>query len=453
MADAVRVVVVGGGIAGIVAATEAARAGASVVVLEAASSCGGLLRSVQAPQGEVFDYGTHLLTETGRADLDERYIRVWSADEVVRSPHLLPGGYSFGTLRPRGMWMDWSSAEPRAHARWFRGLVAAADSPPTMPASAADLLRVRFGQDALTEAFLPVLRKLQGAEPDELAPDVVKLFGLQRVATLTPEASRLLKHDPVFDDRLAFHDCAEKHRERAVIYPSRGGMGAWVQRLLERAQALGVRFATGCAIQRLLYSGSRVTAVETATHGIVPCDRLVWTIPPHLLLQATAEPFAADRPRMLTTVLVHLVCDSAPTVESQFVTCFDPEMQNFRVTLYSNFRPISAGRYPVTVEFLTSSDRSTSLQVDTALHELLEMGVLPSGTRVLDSRRDVQVAGFPVLTCNFVAQGERLARQVQSRFGNVFLAGKARGQDFFMLDVMARVVDELSPWLESHAIN
>ena len=448
MADACRVVVVGGGIAGIVAATEAARVGASVALLEAAGGCGGLLQSVHTPQGEVFDCGTHLLTETGHTALDERYIQVWDAHEVVRCPHLLPGGYSFGTLRPRGMWMDWSGAEPRAHARWFRGLLTAADSPPASPASAADLLRLRFGQPALVEAFTPVLRKLQGTEADELAPDVVKLFGLQRVAALTPEATRLLKHDPVLDDRLAFHDCTEQHRERAVIYPARGGMGAWVQRLVDRAQALGVRFITGCAIRRLMHYGTQVTAVETAAHDTVPCDRLVWTIPPHVLLQATAEPFGVERPQMLTTVLVHLVCDAAPKAESQFITCFDPAMQNFRVTLYSNFRPTSAGRYPMTVEFLTSAERSADLQVGTALKELIEMGVLPPGTRVLDSRRDEYAAGFPVLTRSLVEQGARLAQQVQSRFSNVFLAGKARGQDFFMVDVMARVIDELPAWLE-----
>jgi protoporphyrinogen oxidase len=445
------VVVVGGGISGIVAATEAALLGASVVLLEAASTCGGLLRSVHTPQGDVFDYGTHLLTETGHATLDERYIHVMATDEVVRRPHLLPGGYSFGTLRARGMWMDWSGTHPQVHARWFRGLMAATVHPETTPpTSAADLLRQRFGQEALVEAFSPVLRKLQAAEPDELVPEVVKLFGLQRVAMLTPGATRLLKQDPALDERLAFHDCAEQHRERAVIYPARGGIGAWVQRLVERAQAIGVRFVTGCATRRLLHSGSRITAVDTA-HGVVSCDRLVWTAPPQMLLQAAAEPSPPERPRMLTTVLVHMVCDSAPTIESQFVTCFDPLMQNFRVTLYSNFRPCLDGRHPVTVEFLTSGEGSAGLNVDTALDELLQMGILAPGTRVLESKRDEHVAGFPVLTRSFVKQGAKLAQQVKGRFGNVFLAGKALGQDFFMVDVMTRVIDDFPLWLQSDA--
>jgi protoporphyrinogen oxidase len=452
MAESNQVIVVGGGIAGLVAATEAARAGAQVVLIEAAPECGGLLRSITTTAGDVFDYGTHLPTETGRPDVDSGYIDIWSAHEAVRPAHLVPGGYSFGALRPWGMWMDWNGTDPASHARWMRGLMESASAAPVAGPSAADVLRSRFGREAVDEAYAPVLNKLQTVEPDELAPDVVALFGLHRVAALTPDATRLLKHDPALDARLAYHDCREKPRDRAVIYPATGGTGAWIKRLVERAEALGVRVLTGCKLQRLVHEGARITSVETLAHGTLPCDQLVWTVPPHLLLQAAAEPFTADRPRMLNTVLVHLVYDHAPPIESQFVTCFDPNVRAFRVTLYSNFRPPVPGRYPVTVEFLTTPQDAAQLQVETAVQELVHMGIMVPGARVLDSIRDEHVAGFPVLTRSFVEQGSRLARQVQERFSNVFLAGKARGQDFFMIDVMTRVVDDLPPWLAKQAV-
>jgi protoporphyrinogen oxidase len=451
MAEPSYVVVVGGGIAGLVAATEAARTGSRVVLIEAAPECGGLLRSVTTAHGDVFDYGTHLPTQTGRDDVDQGYIDVWGKDEAVRPAHLVPGGYSFGTLRPWGMWMDWNGAEPAAHARWVRGLMTAAANLPESGPGAFDVLRSRFGEEATVEGYAPVLRKLQTVGPEELAPDVVALFGLHRTAALTPDATRLLKHDPGLDARLAFHDCREQPRDRAVIYPAQGGTGAWIRRLVERAEALGVTVLTSCKLLRVVHDGPRVVAVETATHGTLPCAQLVWTIPPHLLLQAAGEPFVAERPRMLNTVLIHLVYDDAPCIESQFVTCFDPNVRAFRVTLYSNFRPPTPGRYPVTVEFLTAPQDAAGLQVETAMQELVQMGVMAPGARLLDSLRDEHVAGFPVLTHSFVAQGSRLAQQVQGRFTNVFLAGKARGQDFFMIDVMTRVVDELPSWLASQA--
>ena len=62
-------VVIGGGIAGIVAAYRLASHGSKVILVERAKSLGGLLRS-RSINGKFFDYGSHLLSKTGLVDLD-----------------------------------------------------------------------------------------------------------------------------------------------------------------------------------------------------------------------------------------------------------------------------------------------------------------------------------------------------------------------------------------------
>ena len=62
-------VVIGGGIAGIVAAYRLASLGNKVILVERAKSLGGLLRS-RSINGKFYDYGSHLLSKTGSLDLD-----------------------------------------------------------------------------------------------------------------------------------------------------------------------------------------------------------------------------------------------------------------------------------------------------------------------------------------------------------------------------------------------
>ena len=65
------IVVVGGGISGILSAILFGQRNKKVVLVEKEKELGGLLKSFQAKDNIWFDYGTHLLGETGVKELDD----------------------------------------------------------------------------------------------------------------------------------------------------------------------------------------------------------------------------------------------------------------------------------------------------------------------------------------------------------------------------------------------
>src|SRR4029079_13862548 len=88
-----KVVVVGAGFAGLVAADELARRGAEVVVLEARSRVGGRVWSQQLPNGTVVEMGAEFLP-SGNTAILEIGRRFWLG--------LWDKGMRYGRRDPRG---------------------------------------------------------------------------------------------------------------------------------------------------------------------------------------------------------------------------------------------------------------------------------------------------------------------------------------------------------------
>lgn len=448
-----QIVVVGGGIAGLMGAIIAAESGADVTLLESEPTVGGLLRSRTLPGGDIVDYGTHIPTSTGSTELDAKWLNLFEPEEVIELPGLIPGVFAHGQLRPRTMWLplDSSTTDSGDEAPLHRALrehAAAMDAAPpawlSAPSAAAGL-RSLYGETVAESAFEPVVRKLQGCSSAELHPEVLRLFGLQRVVAFSEEDTRQLKTDPRFDAFLAYHDCLEGGRARRVFYP-RNGIGAWIDRLLAMAEQAGVRVRTAERLTEVAHADGRVTAVSLASGETLLVDGLVWSIPAAMLLRSARLPTSGGPPKMLTTVLVDLVYDRPLQAESQYISCFDPTVAAFRLTLYQNLRPVENGRYAITLEYLCDAAEETGVTEELAHDELVRMDLVAPDARRLASHRLVHRGGFPVLTHAFFEAMRSSAAQVSDALSNVVLVGKAGGKDFFMIDVMRDISERIPAW-------
>ena len=439
--------VIGGGISGILAALLLRERGEDVCLVERNDSCGGLLRSWTNPAGLSFDYGTHIVQETGVPGIDRLLFdqideKRWHTLRVLKT-----GNYYGGKLNEHSPFIDASRLPEAAYRQGLVDLLCAAPAQ-AAPANAKQALEAHFGATYTREILAPVLQKLYGCGLDELHPAAHGLFGLTRLVALNPEVSRELKKVLRLDDRLAFHSYREGRSPLRHFYPKTGGIGEWIELLLGKLKAAGVKLLTGEQVRAIRSEGKTVRAVGLGDGREIECARLVWTLPAGMLPGAAGGDATRAKPPLLRkTTLFHYVFDTPFLTDLHFFSCFEPGMAAFRVTLYPNLgredaAPI-AGPFRCTVEVLSGDELDGEKLLAKLPAELARMGVVPADAKPSFAHRDTVAAGFPVLTTRYAEDAATTLAAARAQFGNVLFLGKGQGGAFFMNDVLRETFEAL----------
>lgn len=228
------ITVVGGGLAGLVAAIECAERGQRVEVHEATSLLGGRARSQRTEAGFVANHGGHVLYADGP-------LWRWLVEK--------------GLARP--------ARKPPVHGFRIRFDGVSRRVPPVALVAALRLLR----RDA------PIDRSLREWATDELGSEA---------AEYVCRACHVFSFD-ADPGRLSAAFCTERLRRAVTLPPVTryvvGGWGALVERLAARATSLGVRIATGSRIDAVgdLHGAVIVATELAAARRLLGDDSLTWT--------------------------------------------------------------------------------------------------------------------------------------------------------------------------------
>ena len=164
--------ILGGGLAGLVAAERLASRGATVPVLEKEGEPGGVCRSVEAG-GFTFDLTGHLLhTRRERTRDYLRSLGVWNRlVEHERSAAVVIGG----RFTPYPVQIHTRALAPEVRRDCLLGFIRAwaAGEPAREPESFAQWARERFGEGLARHFFLPYNRKLFRIDPERMTTEWV----------------------------------------------------------------------------------------------------------------------------------------------------------------------------------------------------------------------------------------------------------------------------------------
>jgi monoamine oxidase len=269
------VVVVGGGVAGLAAADQLARAGRKVLLLEARSRLGGRIHTVVDP---AYNHAVELGAEFLEGDPDElrelagqaglQFHRIFERHERAR-----PGG---------------KHAVPDAEDLIDRLL--AGNVPPSRDVPVAQLLREQAGRFA----------------PNELESMIMYLQGFH-AADLERYGTRALAENHLAEQ-------IDQEQMRRIV----GGYGQLVRHLQRRLEAAGAEVLTESAVTRVTWRPGRVELAVRSASGSEPivAGQVVLTVPIGVL--RGAEPEIAPMPPGWESALGALETGLAQRIDLRF---------------------------------------------------------------------------------------------------------------------------------------
>lgn len=442
-------IVVGGGLNGLLLAEHLRGRFAEVILIETEASCGGLLRSFDYGEAGQFDYGTHILSETGEPALDAYLTGLLPEEEwtFLRGARRdIAGLYFRGRLQLHSSYPDLSGLGPEVRAACVADFLDHLSEDDGADASNAEEYLVRrFGPRIAREVGAPMVERFARVKASEAALLAVRLVPLNRMALFPAHLCRDLVDTRLIGPRLAYVDQRDiPQRERsalAAFYPRRRGLQRVIDALVRRSSERGVRILCGSRIRRI---APQPDGLSLELEGAAPMKarHLYWTANPLGLAAALGVGVRWDEmDRPLTTVLCHYLVRARPALDDLYYAyCGDAGFHSFRVTNYAAYCPEPSGAFPLTVELLLSEAELAAERerLETLGYaELSRMGMVASEP-ALFARAEVLKYGFTRPSLRNAREMRRVRDAILEAAGpQVSLLGiGSREGLFFMKDVL-----------------
>ena len=289
------------------------------------------------------------------------------------------------------------------------------------------------------------MKKLQDSELEQLHPISHVFFALNRFVPGDAGFSRELKKSLTLDARLAFASYNEGLSSAVKFYPKARGIQLWVEQLINQAQEKGVEIKISSRITELSHNDGAISAVILQNGESLPCEHLVWTIPPIFAIKQLGLTYQGVSPKFCPMSLHHLVFDRPFVDKNYYSQINDFNSQSFRVTFYPNITlDESKAPYNCTVEVLCSDIKDKEILNKMVEQELKNLGYVDQDAILLSYDIVDIPMGFPQFTNDFVAEKKRQITLIEDNINNISLIGKASKQEFFVYGIVQETYNQLS---------
>ncbi|MCC7369134.1 MAG: FAD-dependent oxidoreductase [Chloroflexi bacterium] len=332
-----KVVVLGGGPAGLAAAWKLSRSGQDVEVLEANSYVGGLAYTMQH-EDYLFDFGPHRFHSANSAILAEIKALMGPLPTRICKTQVYFGGKFYTYPLSAGNLLTslspWLAVTCFADflATWVRNKIRPAED-----TSFKAWVVNRFGKRLYDVYFGPYTAKVWGRDPAKLAAS----WAAQRVAVvdLWDLVLRVLKIRREDND---FHHSPFK----AEFYYPEQGVGAIYERMADEIVRYGGTVSLNTRVKEVICRENRVEAVVVERDGRteeVRGDYFVSTVPISPLVRALQPPAPADvldaasQIQFRAMVFLFLKLDREQVTEDHWIYFPDPSTVFNRISEMKNF--------------------------------------------------------------------------------------------------------------------
>jgi protoporphyrinogen oxidase len=444
-----KVVIIGAGIAGLVSAAVAEELGHEVVVLDRADRVGGLWtsRTVElAGRSYDLDEGLRLPVKSGIARFDRAVFDRCGTDWTVIAGWPREGGFSGGRFSPESSCMDASSLGPLADKACDEIRASASNRSATTSLHAAESIASTYGETLTNALFRPALKGIFGRDLETLAPHADVGVIPRRVVFGDAALTRTLLDDPDIAPVVAHarHDDLPEGRSKTFLYPSEGGIRAWVEALKAALTGRGVEFHLGEQVTQMDIAKGRVRQLCAASGANWHADLFIATVPvPLLAMMAGRDDIPAQRPDFRHLAISHVCLDRPLDHQVAYALNFEEQAAFFRCVFIDNITGLQPDRAIITFEHLLGDDESKADPHDIVVHavdQARQGGALPADIKPLDWGFRLHRFFMPLPTVAYHGYLQDARSKLIAMATNLRLVGRAASGALFLDDIIREAV-------------
>lgn len=435
-----KVVIIGGGPAGLTAAYQLCRAAVPSVVLEKDRTVGGLSRTVNY-KGCLFDIGGHRFFTKVKA-VDDLWRSVLSPDEFQRRPRLSRIYYdkrfyyyplrAIDALSNLGIWNACLIVASYVKARLF---------PEKSEKTFDKWVTNRFGKRLYRMFFKTYTEKVWGIPCEEIASE----WAAQRITGLSLASA--IKN-ALFGPRASEKSAAIKTLTDEFDYPTRGPGMMW-ERMAELVKQMGGEVCSGTGVEKIIWSAGKIEAADVSINNFANnvCtkqphkERILGThfissMPVRELIRKLNPPApsrvlkAANNLKYRDFLTVALIVDRANVFPDNWIYVHDPTVRLGRI---QNFKNWSAVMVPDTAKtclgleyFCFEGDGLWTMTnrelIDLGTKELEKLGLVRA--EEIEDGTVVRVPkAYPIYDSDY-QESLQIIRHFLEQFGNLQLVGR-----------------------------
>lgn len=434
------IVVVGAGLAGLVAASELHRCGQDVLVFEGSPSIAGMASSFRDEKGYKYDSGAHFLTNrlTAALGVDAACRDISYYGESVRLGNRTCG-YPFGLMLRHPAYFA-SALATRLRRRDSGG-----------PRSASEWFHYTYGKRFSEEVAMPLCEAWSGTPPDQLSPDVGdkmnSIWEILYFSTLKRLTKRAIA--------IGYNSDQKLNANVWLVYP-RGGLSMICDTL---AKDLGPRIETGARVEEIHVTDNRVEGVRVNGRTIA-ASAVISTAPINILARLVSgtdrlDPYRQFRYRGI--IAVNICLEGRNLLDDAVIWYPKRDVPFFRLTEAPISMPWLApeGKTVITADISASpGDSVWAKDNDTLARECLAglAGTIPDAAQRYQGAHTLRLTtAYPIYHLDYEA--ERLAWQQGTGIEGLISVGRNGEFGHWLMEgVYWRTLAKVRQLMAAHAV-
>ena len=373
-------VIVGGGLAGIVAAKVLASSGYSIKIIEAGSKIGGLIRSKKI-KNFYFDHGPHKIQETYNKKLNKFFFN--KIEKYFYSYNSLPQNHFINNK-----WYDSSSFadlrtfEKNIFNKIYQEILLKKKNKSKIKKNEKKQCYYNYGKTLTNHLISPLMKKYTGSSLENLETNKRNLFNLSRFLIADKHTTQKLKKNKFLNNIIGYNSYKEGLSGRRNFYPKRGGIEELISFLLKNNSKNKIKFYLKKNIIKMNLKKNKISELILNNGETVSADLFVWTGNIKFLNNLLFIKNLNKLKKKIFWNFSHFI--SSKKLDNKVFYSYNYDKKNpiYRITYYDNFQKIKKTKnYRNTVEVVLPQKKNKNFFKNITLN-LKKMGLIKKNTKI-----------------------------------------------------------------------
>tara|TARA_Y100000768_G_C23980307_1_gene685378 strand:+ start:1252 stop:2556 length:1305 start_codon:yes stop_codon:yes gene_type:complete len=430
-----KAVVIGGGLAGLFAASLLIKKGFKVNIVESANQLGGLISSVKF-KDYYFDHGSHIAQETINKNVNKVLFK--NSKKNFLSYKYLPQNHYFNDKwYNKSPFLNITHLKKENYLKAFSQILREFNFDKKNFKNENDRCKFLYGSFLTKHVFEPLIKKKTGFKLSNLPTKIKDKFNLSKIIIGKSKITNKLKESEYYNNILAFNSYKKGVTGRKNLYPKKKGINNLIHLFLTKNFLSNVEISLNENIKSAIINKSKIKSLKT-NKRILHGDVFIWTGNIKSLNSVLLKIKNKNYNKKYYWNFFHYLSDRPLEKNIFYSYIYDKDSPIHRITYYDNFQKKidKKKKFRITVEYITPNKILTTEIVNKEILNYLKK------IKILKKDNKLFLVKDYSIPMSIEAKKTKIDKKLL-KFQNLFICGQVSGE-YSKQNIVLDIYDKVS---------